>query len=102
MEKADSVFVVLSDFGWSDLGTWGSLYENQEKSKEKNAVVGKQVYLYESESCIVNAPDDKLMILQGLNDYIVVDANNTLLVCKKEEEQKIKQMVMKIKSQKKK
>jgi len=101
MEKAEKVFVVLSDFGWSDLGTWGSLYDNQEKTKEKNAIVGKQVYVHDSQNCIINAPDDKLMILQGLNDYIVVDANNTLLVCKKEDEQKIKQMVVNIQSKNK-
>ena len=101
MEKAEKVFVVLSDFGWSDLGTWGSLYDNQEKTKEKNAIVGKQVYVHDSENCIINAPDDKLMILQGLNDYIVVDANNTLLVCKKEDEQKIKQMVVNIQTKNK-
>jgi len=100
MEKAEKVYVVLSDFGWSDLGTWGSLYDNQKKTKAGNAIVGDQVYVHDSENCIINAPDDKLMVLQGLKDYIVVDANNTLLVCKKEDEQKIKQMVMNIPTKK--
>ena len=98
MEKADNVFVVLSDFGWSDLGTWGSLYDNLSKNGNDNAVIGKQVFLYDSSNCVVNIPDDKLVILQGLDDYIVVESNNTLLVCKKEDEQKIKEMVSKINS----
>ena len=96
MEKANNVFVVLSDFGWSDLGTWGSLYDNLSKNGNNNAVLGKQVFLYDSSNCIVNIPDEKLVILQGLDDYIVVESNNTLLVCKKEDEQKIKEMVSKI------
>ena len=100
MEKADNVYVVLSEFGWSDLGTWGSLFDNLEKTKEDNAIVGDQVYMFDSKNCMVNVPQDKLIILQGLDDYIVVEANNTLLVCKKEDEQKIKQMVSNIYSKK--
>jgi len=96
MEKANNVFVVLSDFGWSDLGTWGSLYDNLSKNGKDNAVIGKQVFMYDSNNCIVNIPDEKLVILQGLDNYIVVESNNTLLVCKKEDEQKIKEMVSKI------
>ena len=95
MEKAEKVLVALSDFGWSDLGTWGSLYENQIKNDEGNAIVGKNTFLYDSKNCIVNIPDDKQVILQGLEDYIVVYANETLLVCKKEDEQKIKYMLAK-------
>jgi len=96
MEKADNVFVVLSDFGWSDLGTWGSLYDNLPKNGKNNAVIGKRVFMYDSNNCIVNIPDEKLVILQGLDNYIVVESNNTLLVCKKEDEQKIKEMVSNI------
>lgn len=98
MEKAEKVLVALSDFGWSDLGTWGSLYENQEKNKEGNALVGKNTFLYDSKNCIVNMPDEKQVILQGLEDYIVVYANDTLLVCKKEHEQQIKYMVTQTKN----
>ena len=83
MEKANNVFVVLSDFGWSDLGTWGSLYDNLAKKNHDNAVIGKRVYMYDSENCIVNMPDNKLVILQGLDGYIVVESNGTLLVCKR-------------------
>lgn len=93
MEKADNVYVVLSDFGWSDLGTWGSLFTHIAKDENQNAVSGKKVMLYDSENCIVNVPADKLAVLQGLDGYIVVEANNVLLICKKDDEQKIKQFV---------
>jgi len=91
MEKADNVFVVLSDFGWSDLGTWGSLYDHLAKDKHQNASIGKQVVYYDSENCVVSAPDDKLVVLQGLKDYIVIETKDVLLVCRKEDEQQIKQ-----------
>lgn len=100
MEKAENVFVVLSDFGWSDLGTWGSLYTHLDHDTESNGVIGKNVMLYDSSNNVVNVPDDKLVVLQGLNDYIVVESNNTLLICKKEDEQKIKQFVIDIKTDK--
>ena len=93
MEKAENVYVVLSDFGWSDLGTWGSLYDSLPKQEDGNAVVGERVFMYDSNNCIVNMPEDKLVILQGLDDYIVVESNKTLLVCKKSDEQKIREMV---------
>ncbi|MBL4658343.1 MAG: NTP transferase domain-containing protein [Flavobacteriales bacterium] len=99
MEKAENVYVVLSDFGWSDLGTWGSLYDNLSKQDDGNAVIGKKVFMYESSNCIVNIPEEKLVILQGLDDYIVVESNDTLLVCKKADEQKIKDMVSEVNEQ---
>jgi len=91
MEKADNVFVLLSDFGWSDLGTWSSLYDHLPKDKDQNAAIGKQVVFYDSENCVVSAPDDKLVVLQGLKDYIVIETKDILLVCRKEDEQQIKQ-----------
>ncbi len=97
MEKAENVYVLRSDFGWSDLGTWGSLYENRQKNVEGNAVVGKNVFMYESSNCIVNMPKDKLVVLQGLDDYIVVESGNVLLVCRKQDEQQIRQFVNDIK-----
>ncbi|PCJ89833.1 MAG: mannose-1-phosphate guanylyltransferase [Flavobacteriales bacterium] len=97
MEKADNVYVVLSDFGWSDLGTWGSLYEHIKRDTRGNAIIGNRAKLYDSKTCIINAPKDKLVVLQGLDDYIVVDTEDALLVCKKEDEQKIKQFVNDIK-----
>ena len=93
MEKAEKVLVALSDFGWSDLGTWGSLYTHLDLDQTQNAVLGKNVFLYDSVDNIVNVPDEKLVVVQGLNGYIVVENENTLLVCKKEDEQQIKQFV---------
>lgn len=93
MEKADNVYVLAADFGWSDLGTWGSLYENRPKDENGNTVVGKNVKLYDSANCIVNMPKDKVVVLQGLDDYIVVESENVLLVCRKKDEQQIRQFV---------
>lgn len=93
MEKAENVYVLASDFGWSDLGTWGSLYETRNKDDKGNAVVGQHVMLYDSSNCVVNMPKDKLVVLQGLDDYIVVEDAGILLICKKTDEQQIRQFV---------
>jgi len=93
MEKAGNVFVLCSDFGWSDLGTWGSLYENSHKDTQGNVIAGKNVMLYGSKDCIVNMPDEKLVVLHGLDGYIVVESEGTLMVCRKEDEQQIRQFV---------
>jgi mannose-1-phosphate guanylyltransferase len=100
MEKADNVFVLAVDFGWSDLGTWGSLFDIRDKDKDSNTVMGKNVMLYNTKNCIVNVPKNKLVVLQGLDDYIVVEDNNTLLVCRKEDEQQIRQFVKDVKLEK--
>lgn len=97
MEKARNVHVMSAEFGWSDLGTWGSLYEHIKHDPQANAVVGRQVMLYDSRNCIVNVPKDKLVVLQGLDDYIVVEADNILLVCRKQDEQQIRQFVNDVK-----
>jgi mannose-1-phosphate guanylyltransferase len=99
MEKADNVFVLVSDFGWSDLGTWGSLYEQLNKDDMHNSVTGKHVFMYESYGNIVNVQGDKLVVLQGLKDYIVVQNENIILVCRREDEQKIKQFVNDIRTE---
>jgi mannose-1-phosphate guanylyltransferase len=93
MEKATNVYVLCSDFGWSDLGTWGSLYENSSKDSQGNVVSGENVMLYGSKDCIVNMPNEKLVVLHGLNGYIVVESEGTLMVCRKEDEQQIRQFV---------
>lgn len=93
MEKASNVYVLCADFGWSDLGTWGSLYENHKKDKESNAVSGNKIFLYDTKDCIINMPDNKIAVIQGLKDFIVVESENTLLICKKEDEQQIRQFV---------
>ncbi|PLW92023.1 MAG: mannose-1-phosphate guanylyltransferase [Marinilabiliales bacterium] len=93
MEKAENVYVLVSDFGWSDLGTWGSLYENRSHDKNGNAIVGKNVMLYDTKNCIVHVPKDKMVLLQGLDDYIVVEANDILMVVRKKDEQNIRKFV---------
>jgi mannose-1-phosphate guanylyltransferase len=93
MEKADNVYVRSSIIGWSDLGTWGSLYDHIKHDSNENAVVGKNVMLYDSKNCIVNVPKDKLVVMQGLVDYIVVESDGILLICKKEDEQQIRTFV---------
>ena len=93
MEKADNVMVYAADFGWSDLGTWSSLYELRKKDERQNSVVGNRVKLYDSDKCIVNMPRNKVVVIQGLEDYIVVENNHMLLICKKSEEQQIRQYV---------
>ena len=100
MEKAENVFVVLADFGWSDLGTWGSLYTHLTPDENNNAIVGENVRMYDSKDCLVNSDNDKLVVLQGLEDYIVVDTEKTLLVVRKHDEQKIKQFVNDLKTYK--
>jgi len=93
MEKASNVYVLCSDFGWSDLGTWGSLYDNSNKDSQGNVISGADVMLYGAKNCIVNMPDHKLVVLQGLDGYIVVESEGTLMICRKEDEQQIRQFV---------
>ncbi|WP_114936372.1 mannose-1-phosphate guanylyltransferase [Mucilaginibacter endophyticus] len=99
MEKADNVYVLPSDFGWSDLGTWASIYDLAEKDYVGNAVIpAEKVIMYDSSNCMVNVPGEKLVILQGLHDYIVVESNNSLLICPRNQEQNIKQVVADVKN----
>ncbi len=99
MENADNVYVLPTDFGWSDLGTWASIYDMADKDYVGNAVIpSEQVMMFNSSNCMVNVPEDKLVILQGLHDYIVVESNNTLLICPRTEEQSVKQIVADVKS----
>ncbi len=97
MEKADNVYVIPASFGWSDLGTWKSAWENMEKDSSENAIAGKKVMVFDSVKCMVHVPDTKLVVLQGLDDYIVVDTKDVLLICKKEKEQEIKDYVAEVK-----
>lgn len=93
MEKARNVRVFAADFGWSDLGTWGSLYDLRPKDENKNAIIGKRVKTYNSTNCIVNMPKDKIVVMEGLDGFIVVENDGILLICKKEDEQLIRQYV---------
>jgi mannose-1-phosphate guanylyltransferase len=100
MEKANNVYVLPSSFGWSDLGTWNSAYENMEKDYFSNAVAGKNVMIIDATHNVVHADDQKLVLLQGLDDFIVVDTKDVLLICKKDKEQEIKEYVAEVKRNK--
>jgi mannose-1-phosphate guanylyltransferase len=100
MEKASNVYVLGADFGWSDLGTWTSLYEHSEKNEQQNALSNTNVLTYNTSNTIVKAPHGKLVVVQGLKDYIVVDTNDALLICSKKEEQQIRLFVNDIKAKK--
>ncbi|MBI1342135.1 MAG: mannose-1-phosphate guanylyltransferase [Terrimonas sp.] len=100
MEKADNVYVIPASFSWSDLGTWNSAWDNMEKDYLGNAVAGENVMVIDATKCVVSAPDKKLVLLQGLDDYIIVDTQDVLLICKKEKEQEIKEFVSEVKRNK--
>ena len=97
MEKADNVYVIPSSFGWSDLGTWNSAYDNLEKDYLGKAVTGKNVMVIDAAKCMVSVDDGKLVLLQGVEDLIIIDTKDALLICKKENEQKIKEYVAELK-----
>jgi len=96
MEHAKNVSVVLSDFDWSDLGTWGSLNEHLEKDKHNNAIIGKNVFAINSENCLINMPDDKLVLVDGMKDYILVESDNMLMILKNSNEQDLKKYLKQI------
>lgn len=91
MEKADEIYVFPASFGWSDLGTWGSLHENSEKDAHNNVCIGPNIKLYESRNCVIHTMQEKKVVIQGLDGYIVAEKNDTLLVCRLSEEQRIKE-----------
>lgn len=97
MEKAKNVYVRSSIIGWSDLGTWGSLFTHIKHDKGNNALVGKNIMEYDCHNCIVHVPNDKLVVLQGLKDYIVVESEGVLMICKKQDEQQIRNFVNDVK-----
>jgi mannose-1-phosphate guanylyltransferase len=90
MEKASNVYVMPSDFGWSDLGTWGSLRENVARDRNGNAIIGNNVQTYETRDCVIHCGEERRVVVQGLEGYIVAEKDDTLLVCKLSEEQRIK------------
>lgn len=90
MEKADYIYTIPGDFGWSDVGTWGSLWTLLQHDENGNAVVGENVHLNECKGCIVHAPGAESVVLQGLEDSIVVECDGRLLICKLSDEQRIK------------
>lgn len=90
MEKSKEVFVYPANFGWSDLGTWGSLYTHLEQDENKNATVGNNINLVDCKNCVVHTPAERKVVIQGLDNYIIAESDNTLLICRKEDEQHIK------------
>jgi mannose-1-phosphate guanylyltransferase len=99
MEKADNVYVMCTDIGWSDLGTWSSLYDHSNHDKRGNTVISGNIFSYENRDNIFNISPDKVAVIQGLKDYIVVDSGDVLLIVKKEEEQNIKNYLEDVKKE---
>ncbi len=99
MEKASNVHVIPSDFGWSDLGTWGSVYEQHHKDENGNTITGKNVCTYETKNCVVHIQDPKkLFVIKGIENAIIVESDNVVLICNKDKEQEIKNIVADMKA----
>lgn len=90
MEKADNVYTIPSDFGWSDLGTWASLHAESEKDESENVIQGNRIITKETANCLIRVPEHKLVVLKGLEDFIIVDEEDVLLIYPKSSEQEIK------------
>ena len=99
MEKADNVYTIPSKFGWSDIGSWDSLYEVYHKDYLGNAVMGKSVKIYDAANNMIMVPDGKLVVLQGLEGYCIVDTKDVLLICEKSKEQQIKDITIDLKKE---
>ena len=93
MEKADNVYVRCGDFGWSDVGTWGSVYQLSRKDRYANTKSHEGCYTYNTRSSIISVPKDKIAVINGLRDYIVVDTEDVLMICPRSEEQSIKKYI---------
>ncbi len=93
MEKADNVYVIKADFGWSDLGTWGSLYENLNKDNNNNVIFGKNVYIQDSKGNYINISNNTTAIINGVNNLIIVEQDGKILISDKNKEQDIKILV---------
>lgn len=91
MEKAEEIYILPGSFGWSDLGTWGALHGLLPRDNAGNAVIGPDIRLYESQNCIIHTSQEKRVVVQGLDGYIIAEKDNTLLICRMEEEQRIKE-----------
>jgi mannose-1-phosphate guanylyltransferase len=100
MEKAKNVFVMPTTFKWSDLGTWNSAWENFDKDSTQNAVAGNNTLMVDANGCMVHSTDKKLLLIGGVDDLIIINTPDTLLICKKENEQQIKDYVAKVKQTK--
>lgn len=90
MEKADDIFVCPADFGWSDLGTWGSLLMQTQRDIYGNSLIGNNISVYDTQNCMIHLTEERKAVIQGLDGYIVAEKDDTLLICKLSEEQRIK------------
>ncbi len=100
MEKADNVYVVEGNFGWSDLGSWGSLHDIREKNDGDNNVIDGNVLTYDSKNCLVMGEKERLVVIQGLDGYLVADCEDVLLICKKDDEKQFRSFVNDVKNEK--
>jgi mannose-1-phosphate guanylyltransferase len=97
MEKANNVYTMPAQFGWSDIGSWDSLYDEYKHDYLGNAVAGENVKIYDSANNMIMVPKEKLVVLQGLDGYCIVDTKDVLLICEKSKEQEIKQITVDLK-----
>jgi len=97
LEKAENVYVLPATFDWNDLGTWGSLYDKLDKSEANNAIVNARVLAQDAMGNMIRTSDDKIVVVDGLEDYIIVDKKEVLLIYPKKKEQDIKQVLKKVK-----
>ena len=97
MEKAENVYVIPSNFGWSDLGTWESAYEHSQKDYFGNAGTSGKIMVVDATGCMIKAPKNKLVVVQGIQNFIVVDTKDVLLICERSKEQEIKEYVAEVK-----
>lgn len=90
MEKAQDIYVLPASFGWSDLGTWGALRDLMPQDENGNAAIGQNIKLYDSKNCVIHTSDERKVVIQGLDGYIIAEKDQTLLICRLDEEQRIK------------
>lgn len=100
MEKAKNVYVLTADFGWSDMGSWTTLYENRAKDENGNAISGNNILTYDSSNCIVDIDSEKIAVLHGLDGYIIAESNDIFMICKREDEDQIKKFVTDVRMKK--
>ncbi|MGI9545588.1 MAG: mannose-1-phosphate guanylyltransferase, partial [Cyclobacteriaceae bacterium] len=99
MEKAGKVYVILGAFGWSDVGSWNTLYEIKKKDRNKN-VVQANAMVYDSNECLIQGPQDRLIVVQGLKGYLIADCDNVVLICEKDNEKKFRAYLKDVKAKK--
>ncbi len=100
MEKAKNVYVLTADFGWSDMGSWTTLYENRTKDEQGNAITGDNILTYDTSNCIVNISSEKIAVLQGLDGYIIAESDDIFMICKRDDEDQIKKFVTDVRMKK--